>query len=252
MENPIEISSDRYQADEGYIYATDPKLRFDQRRLASLVGYVAIGLPIILGVGGIALGEFRPSLSGFYYERILLGDVFVGSLVFIGTAMFASRGWSRKVADLATIAGLCAYLVALSPAAGWLVGEENTRIYQTATNIVHAAAAMVLFLVLAFFAFFVFTKVEPHQTGSDGEYLRAKLIRNRIYRTTGTLILLALAMIAAGNELFPEWAKAHRVTYWAEAVALVAFGVSWLVQGRVSGKLMRDPRDRVDTQVAAT
>lgn len=251
MEIPIEVGEDRYQADKRYVYATDPVLRFDQRRLASMVGYVAIGLPIALALGGIFLGKaelgaFRQSLSGFYYENVLLGDVFVGALFFIGTLMLAYRGWSRKVADLATAAGMAAWMVALFPAAGWIVGDEGSAVFVTATAILHAVSAGVLFLILAFFCFFVFTKVENHQVDGMGSQRFPKKMRDKIYRVTGVLILLAMAVIGLGSYLMPELSQKYRVTYWAEAVALIAFGISWLVQGRASGTLLMDRRDLRD------
>jgi hypothetical protein len=249
MHNPIELGKRRYQADDAYVYATDPVLRFDQRRLASMVGYTAIGLPIVLGLGGVVLGDFRSSLSAFYYETVLLGDVFVGALVFIGALMLAYRGWSRKVADLATLGGLCACMVALFPAAGWIVGSDEA-IFVLATRILHAVAAAALFLILAFFCFFVFTRVEPHQVESAGARPPVKRTRDAIYRVAGTTILLAIAAIAIGIAFFPDHAQRIRLTFWGETAALLAFGVSWLVQGRASGHLLLDRRDVRDRAIA--
>jgi len=260
MQNPIEVSRTRYRADEDYIYAVDPVARFDQRRLASMVGYVAIGLPIVLGIGGLMLGglthggsplgSFRASISGFYYESVLLGDVMVGALAFIGTLMLAYRGWSRKVADLATGAGLAAYLVALFPAAGWFLVSGEDAIFVTASHILHAVAAGVLFLILAFFCFFVFTRVEVHQTEGEGVPASVKRARDRIYRAAGTLILLSIAAIPLGGLLLEDRADTYRITFWAETVALTAFGISWLVQGRASNTRLMDVRDRRDKAVA--
>ncbi len=255
MNNPIEIGRTRYRADEGYIYARDPVARFDQRRLASMVGYVAIGLPIVLGFGGAALswlklGSFRASISGFYYESVLLGDIMVGALAFIGTLMLAYRGWSRKVADLATAAGLAAYLVALFPADGWFVPPGEAAIFQPAAQILHAVAAGTLFLILAFFCFFVFTRVEAHQTEGEGVPASVKRARDRIYRAAGTLILLSIAAIPLGGFLADDLAQTYRITFWAETVALTAFGISWLVQGRASSHILMDVRDRRDKAIA--
>ena len=69
MDSPFELDRKRYQPPSDYVYARDPTLRFDQRRLARVVGFIAFGLPIILGVGGLVLGEFRDALSGYYYEE---------------------------------------------------------------------------------------------------------------------------------------------------------------------------------------
>lgn len=246
IEMPLETGAGRYQAETDNAYAHDPKLRFDQRRLASIVGYVAIGMPIVLGLGGIALGEFRQSLSGFYYEPLVLGDVFVGCLVFIGTVMLAYKGWNRKVGQLASLAGLSAYAVAFFPAGGWMTGEGDVRIFEQGAHIAHGVGALCLFLILAWFCFAIFTKVEPHQRDPAGALLPNKRRRNHIYRIAGTLLLLAIVAITIGDVFFPEWSVRNRLTYWAETIALVAFGISWIVQGRASGLLMQDPRDRMD------
>lgn len=252
VELPLESGPTRYQPEPDNIYAHNPALRFDQRRLASIVGYVAIGMPLVLGFGGMALGSFRQSLSGFYYEPFLLGDIFVGCLVFIGTVLMAYKGWNRKVGQLATLAGISAYAVALFPAGGWVIGDSGERLYGTLANIAHGVGALCLFLILAWFCFAIFTKVEAHQRDSSGDLLPSKRRRNRIYRVTGFLLLAAIAAIAIGDLFFPEWSTRNRLTYWAETVALVAFGISWIVQGRASGLLMQDPRDRMDEMRAET
>ncbi|GAA4643932.1 hypothetical protein GCM10023115_18920 [Pontixanthobacter gangjinensis] len=116
-------------------------------------------------------------------------------------------------ADLASIRGYAPISWHSLRQSVWLIGEKNIRIYEATTNIVHAGAALLLLVALAFFCFFVFAKVEPHQTEPAGHKIRAKQMSNFIYRATGTLILLALAIIGASHELFGEWAKEHSVTY---------------------------------------
>lgn len=250
MEQPFEIGQARYQSADDYIYANDPKLRFDQRRLASLVGYVAIGLPIIIGIGGHIWG-MRPTLSHFYYERIILGDFFVGCLVFIGTVMFAYRGWSQKVADLASIAGFSAYLVAIIPTMGWFIGEDNAYLFAPYAAVVHSLAAVMVFLILAWFCFFVFTRIEPHQIGGDGRPLPAKRMRNRWYNRAGWVILLSILTIFICNIWFAEWTERNNIVFYVEAVMLIAFGISWLLKGRASGTLLQDPRDKNDEREVA-
>ena len=247
METPFELDPQRYQPPADYVYARDPKLRFDQRRLARVVGVVAFGLPVVLGLGGWALGEFRATLSGYYYEEFVLGDLFVGSLVFIGSLLFAYRGWTPNVAQLATIAGLAALLVAFVPMDGWVI-DGTERLYPRIGYWVHAGAAGVLFGVLAFFCFFVFTKV-PHEQGR-AEMSPAKKMRNRIYRTSGVVIVIAVLSIAIGDQLFGEFWRARNLTFWMEALALGAFGVSWLTQGRAIPGPLRDPRDYADAAEA--
>lgn len=47
----------------------------------------------------------------------------------------------------------------------------------------------------------------------------------------------------AGLGIDSQWAKAMRLVFWGETVALFAFGVSWMTQGRLSGTALMDPRD---------
>ena len=241
-----------------YVYAAVPKLRFDQRRLARVVGVVAFGLPIVLGLGGLAMGEFRTALSGYYYEEFFLGDVFVGALAFIGSLLFAYRGYTPKVARLASFAGVAALLVAFVPMEGWVTGCEQlgddgacvleTRLFPRAGYWIHAGSAGVLFGVLAYFCFFIFTRVpadRQNQPLSD-----AKRMRNLIYRASGAVIVIAALSIAAGDRLAGGWWNDNNMTFWMEALLLGAFGTSWMVQGRAVPPQLKDPQDRADAAEA--
>jgi len=257
MEIPFETGPERYQRPRDYPYAHDPKLRFDQRRLARVVGVIALGMPVVLGLGGLVLGRFRNALSGYYYEPIVLGDFFVGCLIAIGALLMAYRGWTPKVAQLATLAGLASIVVALVPMAGWITdcreyGAEGictdpVAMYPTAGYWIHAGGAGVLFAILSFFCLFVFTKVPEGQAAPTP----AKRRRNLIYRLSGVIIALCAISIGAGDLIAGSWWNARNMTFWMEAVILTAFGVSWLVQGRALSPLA-DPQDRVDAELAKT
>ena len=241
-----------------YPYAEDPKLRFDQRRLARVVGFIALGMPIVLGLGGEALGRFRTALSAYYYEPYILGDLFVGALMAIGALLMAYRGSAPRFAHLATAAGIAAFVVALVPMSGWVTGcaqvapdgecaVRSVR-YADIGQWVHAAAAGGLFAILAYFCLFVFTRIPQ---GSDSEHgpTRAKRSRNAIYIVSGIVIAVATIAIAIGTQFAGEWWDDANLTYWAEAVILTAFGISWLVQGRAV-KALADPRDLRDAAYA--
>jgi len=261
LETPFETGPNRYQPPANYPYARDPKLRFDQRRLASVVGVIALGMPVVLGMGGYALGRFRVALSEYYYEPVLLGDFFVGCLVAIGALLMAYRGWTPKVARLATIAGLAALVVAFVPMAGWITGCEEVSAdgYCTAERAsypvigywVHAVSAGILFAILAFFCLFVFTKIPQDGMSGQPSLTRAKRQRNLVYRISGVTIALAAILIAIGGQFAGAWFFEAKLTFWLEAIILAAFGVSWLVQGRAVATLS-DPQDREDAAIART
>lgn len=84
-------------------------------RLAKLVGFVALGLPLVLLLTPVFGGCHRDSISHHYYEP-LFGPVFVGMLCFIGGFLIAFRGehWAENWG--ATLAGLGAFGVAVWPA----------------------------------------------------------------------------------------------------------------------------------------
>lgn len=248
MQTPFETGPERYQPPEDYVYARDPKLRFDQRRLAGVVGVIALGMPIVLGGGGAILGRFRIALSDYYYEPIVLGDFFVGCLIAIGALLMTYRGWTPKVAQLASLAGIAALLVAFVPMSGWVSSEE--RIYPVVGYWVHAISAGVLFSILAFFCLFVFTKIPHDEDGGHPAPTPAKRRRNLIYRASGVTIALSAIGIAIGGQFGPDWWWESYATFWLEALILAAFGVSWLTQGRVLGPAIKDPRDKSDEAIA--
>jgi hypothetical protein len=84
--------------------------------------------------------------------------------------------------------------------------------------------------VLAFFCIFLFTKT--HATLPETPQ---KIIRNRLYTICGYTILICLGLLA-----LHEWQwfiqrvpliKGSSTTFIAESIALLAFGISWLVKG---------------------
>ena len=259
IETPFETGPERYQPPSDYVYARDPKLRFDQRRLALVVGFIALSMPLVLGFGGFFQNRFRTALSEYYYEPIVLGDYFVGCLIAIGALLMAYRGWTPNVAKLATLAGVAALVVAFVPMFGWELSclqsdafgkcIRRDALYPELGYWTHAGAAGILFAILSFFCLFVFTKVPHDERGAEGTKTPAKRRRNAIYITSGIVIAVSSIAIAIGDQLFGTWWNARNMTFWAEALILAAFGASWMTQGRVFSPLS-DPRDRMDAAVA--
>ena len=123
----------------------------------------------------------------------------------------------------------------------------------------HYGSAALLFAFLLWFAFFVFTAVdedklnpdgtvavESKHRNPDGTLKPAKKLRNAIYYFSGTVMLvcmLALAYSAFIPDAPPgevtRW-DAGNWTFWFEAIALVCFGISWMVKGRIIKRLNDD------------
>jgi len=185
------------------------------RTLRRVVGVLGVSLPIVLAVWGFVLfAEIRlePSISDYYLLRTR--DVFVGVLFAIGWFLFTYRGYDERDDHAGNLACVFSLGVALSPNGG-----------SQSEHIVHVVSATALFLVLAYFSFFLFTL-------SDGWPTAQKIVRNRIYRTCGATIAVCIGAIG-GESLFMHVASSNcfSAVFWLESIALWAFGISWFVKG---------------------
>lgn len=106
---------------------------------------------------------------------------------------------------------------------------------------IHFAAAAAMFLILAYFSYFVFTRDNSSTSQMAGN---RKIRRNFWYRWLGRAILLAVLAIGVKSAalawlLSPEtatavetWWNSLRLTFVFEAIALCSFGLSWMIKGR--------------------
>jgi hypothetical protein len=192
-----------------------------------LIGWLGVLLPFLL----LLLAAWRPhndaerwsrlaSLSAYYHTGAV--PAFVGVLVALGLFLLAYRGFGnkdgRKDRIATTVAGLSALGVAAFPtsapagypAPGWLTGVVSG---------IHYGSALVLFLCFAFFALVLFRH-------GSGALTAGKRLRNGIYLACGIAIIGALATIAVFSITDVD------DIFWPEAVAIWAFGISWLMKGR--------------------
>ncbi|ARE39182.1 hypothetical protein RGUI_1041 [Rhodovulum sp. P5] len=217
---------------------------------------------------------FRDSISHYYYEPFL-GIVLLVSLSSIATFLFAYRGQNIWENVLASLAGLGALGVALFPTTGHGCVDQGAFLARAVLELpgqvapgttvdpagavatfqlfpgvdnVHYISASVLFGFLAWYSFRVFPRVVvSRQTKAGGEKLTGvKATRNVIYYASGTVILLAAATMGINGLATRllgstgEWWSAWNMTFWCEAAALWAFGVSWTVKGRLFGLILKD------------
>jgi len=229
----------------------------DGRTIAFLIGFVAFMLPVSMWVSTFLGNCHYDSISHFYYSRYT-GDIFVGSLFFVGGVMLAYTSESRTETWLARFAGCCSFGVALFPTSGTgcegqtqVFGRGFTKIDTDPSGNVtgggldpnafelfpsvetlHLLFAVGLFAALIVFCFFIFTIVFPGQRDNGG-LSPQKIARNWIYCICGTAMLGAALMIAAAKFLdFGPWWEAGNWMFWMEWVMLFGFGLSWMVKGR--------------------
>lgn len=183
--------------------------------LRMVIAVGAIGLPIALVVWAAAdpRVEFVDSLSAFYYTPAR--GLFVGTLVAIGVALVAYRGYTRGENWLLNAAGVLAIVVGLFPTEDPAIPGLN------AVSVVHAVAA-VSFFVLAALSI-VFYGEETLDSIPNPELRQ----RYRLsYRMLVVLVLLfpALALVIAWLLDPTLW------LFLVETAALYAFATFWIVK----------------------
>ena len=186
--------------------------------LRKAVGWICILLPFTLmfGVFLIFKGEIiQKSISHYYHTG--MGDVFVGALCAIALFMFFYSGHNKWDDWAGNVAGVFAIGVAWFPTTE--VGSINL------IGIIHFACAAFFFLTLAVFSLFLFTRKGSKPTPQ-------KLKRNKIYVICGLIMIACLIAIVIYLNFIPDDNSEYCFVFWAETVALIAFGVSWLTKGR--------------------
>ena len=197
------------------------------KTLRKFVGLIGILLPFALVMIHMLLVQhvvLLGSVSGYYYTDVR--GVLVGSLCAIGVFLFAYRGydnWDFIIWDnvLTNAAGVFAVGVALFPTA-----PVNPSTHARDISYVHLTCAGLLFAALAVISFWLFTRTDPAMGRT-----KQKKIRDLIYRGCGIVIALCLALVPIESLVIGAPIQGIHPLFWLEAIAVVAFGISWLVKG---------------------
>lgn len=207
----------------------DTETLFDRfLALRRLIGIVGIALPFLLVLGALLLFGTGPRSSISCYYHTGMRDVLVGLLFAIACMLFSYKGYTRSDDRISNLACLFALGVALFPTPP--EGPATDR--QQIIGALHLTCAVLFLLSLAYFSACIFTRTHP-----DLPPTGRKRIRNHIYRACGAVILGSLiAMLVcwlAGWNVTQAW----RPILLLESLAIIAFGISWIVKG---GMLLRD------------
>jgi hypothetical protein len=200
----------RIQMDD-YQYLTHSYLT-----LRRALGWIGISLPFILMAGNniIFHEESLPgSISLFYYTG--MRDVLVGGICAIALFMFFYRGYDVYDRWMTNMVGVFALCVAFFPTT-----ESGSLDW---SGKIHFFSAACFFILLSGISLFLFTRGRDHS--------QKKVIRNRIYIICGIVMLLCMISIAAYFWIFDIEYMGSAFIFWAETIALMAFGISWLTKG---------------------
>ena len=217
--------------------------------LRLVIGALGVCLPWLLILGDRVLdGEWRirDSVSAYYYSGTR--DGFVATMFVIGVFLVTYRFFERKRIEnwLSIIAGFGAVVVGwfptsrrgdatLTPLQDW-AGESRTRA-------IHYVAAFVFVGALIAMSA-VFGRQEATRTPRPGAKRSRRFWRNFHFVCAGVMV--------AGAAAVPLWAwLGSDVSLWlGEAVAVEAFGVSWLAKG-AEWDLLFGKRSPEDAQASA-
>jgi hypothetical protein len=233
----------------------DDRLAQAYRYLQRVVGLIALALPFGVSIGDRVIADqpLRGSISAYYYGST--GSYFVGSLCALAV-FFLSYQYEKPPRPgyaidrtASNILSAFAVGVALLPTAA---EGEAARGASAVIATLHLVCAGCLFVLLAYFSLCRFTRTAGD---SDQFDLRTELQRclksppalvagmserkrrrNAIYRACGWIIVACIAMVGISNAL--HW----HILFWLESVAIVAFGMSWLVKSD-SIAFLRDASD---------
>ena len=209
---------------------------FTYRRLRRAIGYLGVGLPVILVIlSAVSFfqTELQPSISDYYYTN--LREIFTGTLMAVGFFLIRYKGhgnksfWKNDEA-LTNIAGIMAIGVALIPVNPEFEHEKvHTLIPYTYSWLgwIHYACAAILFGIFAILALNVFTLGQE----KNEEIPVSTLNENNIYRFCGISIIILMVLVPISEML--KWF--HYSTLVLEAFALFLFGAAWLIKGRALG-----------------
>jgi hypothetical protein len=198
----------------------DPRI-ISYMTLRKAVGYLGILLPLTLAAGNwvIFSGSLQQSVSDYYYTG--MRGVLVGGLAVIGAFLLAYHGYDRWDSLFCNAAGVGAVGVALFP-----TPPDNPSTAASVVGDFHFAFGSVMFASLIVIALWLFRK-----TGPAGR-TPAKRARDRVYLISGLIMLVSLALAGIVSLPFAAGLNSLNPVFWLETIAIVAFGVSWLVKGQ--------------------
>ena len=194
---------------------------FDYRLLRTLIGLVAIALPVV--ACQTSDSDCITSISASYYTDAR--DYFVGMLFIVGAFLISYNGHDDRQAFASTLAGVGAFGIALFPTAcdSCTSAIACASCASSLKSTLHIISAVTMFAVLAYFCLGPFRRANKHNRG----FLR----RKKIYGLCGWTIIIVL-LIAILHSLFkPD--STLPVLLYAETIALWAFGLAWFVSGKI-------------------
>jgi hypothetical protein len=214
------------------------ELQKSDYRIRKLIGTLGLCLPLILIV---LQGELLSSISHYYYQP-LSSLIFIIILSSFGLFLISYKGYkidltTEKISDdfITNIGGFAALVVVFIPTR--CIGSGNIAIDALCNSgdfpllghnddllgTIHLTSAGIFILSMGWMSRYKFTR-STHD------------VNKRLYKICGNLVFISVVLIVVLIILeklsISFWFDEYYV-FILEATAIVPFGISWLVKGRV-------------------
>lgn len=196
------------------------------------VGILGMALPFILLIGSLLFGNchgIQQSISNYYHTN--MRDILVGILCAVSFFLMAYLGYDSDYIAF-RFAGLFALGIAFFPMnAVCPLPDCNIPPFHEFhfVNYLHLGSAVLFFLTLSYISIFLFTKTYDNLSVKG-----QKKKRNVVYVICGIVMITSMFLLL----LFFLFVKGKvpkienlKPVFWLETIALIAFGISWLVKG---------------------
>lgn len=206
--------------------------------LKFMIGVIAISLATITSL--FTKVELW-SISESYWAGGPARSIFLGFLFAIAVLLFAYNGKSTKEMIMSKIAGLAAICVAMFPCDCECASKRPELAPCEIVPSMHFSAAAVMFIILVYFCYTFYARARKAKPGHTKVFAEAKL-RSFIYAACGLTIIAVI--IAVLFDYFTNGsiiARFNTFIFYAEATALIAFGIAWLVASRTIPLLTAEP-----------
>ncbi len=192
---------------------------------------ISITFPLVLWWVGLFFGvNFQDSISSYYHTP--MRDVFVGSMIAIGSFLWFYQGFTKKENFALNCAGILAIVVAVTPTsfvekAGQVKCETFTTlpvhwISETTASYIHGSGALLFFLAITYVC--IFTSHKTLEAVND-------LGRRKFYQNIYYFLGAGMIVFPLSSALLLHFLKeANSVIYFVELAAVWVFSSYWIVK----------------------
>ncbi|MEO8535259.1 MAG: hypothetical protein ABI441_15990 [Flavobacterium sp.] len=202
--------------------------------MRNLIGFSGMLLPVILilttrtGSNDMII---EPSISDYYYTNN--GDVLVVLLSVLGVFLFTYNGYNIIEKGLTTLAAICGIGIAFSPTATSSARSSTIHVANETVPIVFGIERHFIFAGLFFISLAIISLVYfPKPKDKEQVVTPQKKKRNVIYLICGWVIIASMVLLVLYFIFKPSFLQNIPVVFILEAVAIEAFGLSWITKGQ--------------------